>query len=151
MSSSDQINAIVDAIISRVNDNAEALGGLISVTERDEEPAYIEPLTSYVIPFVEGRDTIGIYANGEEHSYPVHIVAFYKYPDLATGLRPVRNWGLAALDLFTRTNATITTTSALGIPCGAETASATLEIGYWRNGDYVMHFWTLGLQVKQII
>ena len=81
----------------------------------------------------------------------MHIVAFYKYSDLATGLRPVRNYGLAALDLFTRANATITATSALGVLCGAETVSAGLEVGYWRNADYVMHFWTLALQVKQVI
>jgi hypothetical protein len=150
VSSSDQINCIIDAITGRITTNLVALG-LNSVTERDEDPTYLNPPEAYIIPFVEGKDKIGIYANGEEHNYPVHLVGFYKYADLATGLRPVRNSGLAALDLFTRANASVRGTSALGIACGAEIVDAGLEVGYWRVGDYVMHYWSLNLQVKQVI
>lgn len=157
MSSSDIINGVIDTIIGRITTNLVVLG-LTSISERDEDPMYINPPEAYAVPFVEGRDTIKLYSNGEEHTYPLHIIGFYKYQDTATpataisaGLRPTRDYGLAALDLFTRANATITGTSALGVPCGGEIVDATLEVGYWRVADYAMHYWGLNLQVKQII
>ena len=150
MSSADQINCVIDAIIARITTNLVALG-LNQITERDEEPTYINPPEAYAVPFVEGRDTIQIYSNGEEHTYPLHLIGFYKYTDITTGLRPTRGYGLAALDLFTRENATVRGTSELGVLCGGEIVNASLEVGYWRLGDYVMHYWTLNLQVKQVV
>ena len=150
MSSSDQINCIIDAIIGRITTNLTPLG-LTRITERDEDPTYIEPPEAYAIPFVEGRDTIQIYSNGEEHTYPLHLIGFYKCADITSGIRPTRDYGLAAFDLFIRENATVRGTSVLGVLCGGEIVNASLEVGYWRNGDYIMHYWTLNMQVKQVI
>lgn len=146
MSSADAINGVIDAILARITANFTTLG-ITAVTEKDEQPRYINPPEAYVIPFVEGRDTIRMLQGGEEHTYPVNIVGFYKYDDIVTGLRPVRTYGLAALDLFTRANGTITSADGLH---GAEANSAFFEVGYWRNGDYIMHYWTLQLQIVQI-
>jgi len=103
-----------------------------------------------VIPFTEGKDQIKLYADGEEHKYPVSIVAFYKYADITTGLRPVRNYGMDCLDLFSRTNATIRGSYG-GATVGAEVEDMNLEIGYWRVADYTMHYFALQLTVKQVI
>jgi len=136
--------------MARITTNLVILG-LDRISERDEDPRYITPPEAYAIPFVEGRDTIKLYANGEEHTYPLHIVAFYKGTDITSYIRSTRDYGLAALDLFTQANATVRGTSVLGVVCGGEVVDASLEVGYWRIGDYVMHYWTLNLQVKQVI
>lgn len=154
MSSPDQINAVIDAVIARINANLSPLG-LDRVTERDEQPAYLTPPEAYAIPFVEGRDTIKLFADGEEHTYPLNIVGFYKYQGtsgMTDGLRPTRTYGLTALDLFTRTNATVRTTSPLGIICGGEIKDdASVEVGYWRNADFAMHFWLLKMTFNQVV
>jgi hypothetical protein len=147
MSSADAINGIIDTLIARLNANSVLLG-ISKVTETDQEPRYLDPPEAYVIPFVEGKDTIGMYAGGDEHTYPINIVAFYKCDDIQTGLRPTRTYGLNALDLFNGDNGTLITSSGL---YGAEANSALLEVGYWRVGDYIMHYWSLQLQMRQIV
>jgi len=149
VSSADAINGIADTIIARITANFTPLG-LTTITETDQEPQYIDPGTAYIIPFVEGKDTIKIFNGGEQHNYPINLVGFYKYPDIPTGLRPVRSYGLTALDLFTRKNATLTYT-VNKTTYGSEVVGATLEVGYWRNGDFIMHVWTLQLQMQQVI
>lgn len=150
MSSEAAINGVIDALITRLQTNYAALGltAATSVEERDEEPKYIDDKTCYVIPLAEGKDSVKLYANGEDHTYPITIVAFYKYASISTGLRPVRTYGYTALDLFTRTNANIVSSDGLH---GAEASDATVEAYYWRNGDFVMHAWSLQLQIHQIV
>ena len=148
MSSADSINGIVDAILAIITANFATLG-ITAVTETDEEPRYIEPSQAYVIPFVEGRDTIRTFAGGNEHTYPVNIVGFYKYDTIQAGLRPTRTYGLDALDLFSGSSGSLYSVTLSG-PVGAEVGDASLEVGYWRNGDYIMHYWTLQLQIRQI-
>lgn len=149
MSSDDKINAVIDVILARMTTNLSALG-LVRVTEKDEDPGYLDPNEAYVIPFAEGKDQIKLYADGEEHTYPVTIAAFYKYADIATGLRPVRNYAMDCLDLFARTNATLRGSYG-GATVGAEIEGMNLEVGYWRVGDYIMHYFALRLTVKQVI
>ena len=96
MSSADAINHVIDALIARLNTNLVQLG-ISKVTETDQEPKYLDPPEAYVIPFVEGKDSIGMFAGGDEHVYPINIVSFYKYDDIQTGLRPTRTYGLNAL------------------------------------------------------
>ena len=147
MSSEAAINLVIDTLLARITTNFSALG-ITAVTERDEEPQYIEPSTAYVIPFVEGKDSIRMLSGGEEHSYPINIVGFYKYADIATGLRPVRTYGLTCLDLFTRNNGTII--SADGYHA-AEANDATIEVGNFRVGDYIMHYFSLQLMMRQMV
>ena len=150
MSSPEAINGAIDALIAVITANLTTLG-LTAVTEPDQEPRYLAPPEAYVIPFVEGIDSIKILSGGEEHTYPINVVGFYKYVDIQTGLRPVRTYGLTALDLFTRSNGTLHFTMTGGVKGGAEVNDTTLEVGYWRTGDYIMHYWQLGLQIRQIV
>ena len=147
MSSADAINHVIDALIARLNANLVQLG-ISKVTETDQEPKYLDPPEAYVIPFVEGKDSIGMFAGGDEHVYPINIVSFYKCDDIQTGLRPTRTYGLNALDLFNGDNGTIQSSDGL---YGAEANSSTLEVGYWRVGDYIMHYWSLQLSMRQIV
>jgi hypothetical protein len=146
VSSEAAINGVIDAVLARIAANYTPLG-ITSVEERDEEPRYIEPSTAFVIPFAEGKDSIKMLQGGEEHTFPITIVGFYKYPTIAAGLRPVRTYGLVALDLFTRENSTIISSDGLH---GAEATDATFEVFYWRNGDFVMHAWSLQLSIRQV-
>jgi len=147
VSSADAINGVIDALIARLNANLVTLG-ISKVTETDQEPRYLDPPEAYVIPFVEGKDAIGMYAGGDEHVYPINIVGFYKCETIQAGLRPTRTYGLNALDLFNGSNGTLLSSSGL---YGAEANSASLEVGYWRVGDYIMHYWTLQLSMRQIV
>lgn len=149
MTSEAAINGVIDALLARLATNYAALGltASTSIEERDEDPRYIETGTCYVIPFAEGKDTVRLLSGGEEHSFPITIIGFYKYADISTGLRPVRTYGLNCLDLFTGTNGNIVSSDGLH---GAEATDATIEVGYWRVSDYIMHFWSLQLSIRQV-
>ena len=93
------VNSIVDEVISRLNANKTALGGINTVTEKDEHPAVIEnPPEIFVVPVGAGEDKMYT-IQGEDynyHEFPIEIIGAYRYYNqtaIADGLRPTRNYG----------------------------------------------------------
>jgi len=151
----DSVNALVDAIIDRL-DGAKASLGISTVTEGDELPTYIEPGTLYVIPLIEGKDTMRIAQGddtGVQHDFPVTLVGYYKATDIATGLRPTRSYGYAALDLFVGGSAEVLegTLEDDSTVLGYVKDTATLEVGYARITDYAVHWFIVKMQVTAIL
>lgn len=142
------INSIVDEIISRIENNATELGGIVEVLEKDEDPALIEKFpTVFVIPMGDGEMALQN-IQGEDGNYmdfPVHIVGIYKTYGLDAiedGLRPTRNYGLVCNSLFSGDNGVITENSIR--------INSTMRTGYWTAVDYVLHYFYLTIQIKSI-
>ncbi len=158
------IDAIIDTMIARIETNKTALG-LSSVEERDEMPGYVEPGACFVIPLVEGRDVMRTPIGGGplEHEIPVTIVAHFQTETIAAGLRSTRDRGYGVVDLFFGSPAAETIAGTvieegegedpdvvIGMPV-AHTYDPTLEAGYARITDYVLHWFIVKINLKTVI
>lgn len=146
-STSSKVDGVVDAIITLVT-NATTIGTLTGVYERDEHPAI--PANegrlpcAYVVPLIEGKDVIRLTMTKTNmyHTFPVHVIAYYDMPDVASSLRTVRDYAYNLVDVFA------TNTS---FPSGDISPDMTVEAGYWTSqGGYVIHYWIVGLTVKML-
>jgi len=158
------MNAVIDAMIARIETNKTALG-ISSVEERDEMPGYVEPGACFVIPLVEGRDVMRTPIGGGplEHEIPVTIVAHYRTETVAAGLRSTRDRGYGMIDLFHGSHAAETVEGSVveegegeepDVVLGtalAYTADPTLEVGYARVADYVLHWYIVKISLKTVI
>jgi hypothetical protein len=145
MISSERIDSIIDQMIQRLSDNKASLGLNVDsqVIEGDEFPTYLNPPVIYVIPLVEGEDNITFHMGSDDasHEFPVSMAGYYKYFDVNTGIRPVRGWGYAAMDLFRGKNNML--------DCG-RAINPRLRVRYFRVTDYILHVWTVRYQIKTI-
>lgn len=171
-----RIDAVIDAIINRLDTYKADLGGALSVTEGDENPAYIDTLPSiYVIPLAEGKDQMITHGSGEcTHTFPVVVVGYYKSASVAAALRTTRRYGYHAISLFLGDNrlleGSIDSDGSIGAdgPGDGETwqsltgvytiqekwpayvSNPTLECGYWQVNDRFIHYWIATLTVNCI-
>lgn len=151
MTTASAINSIVDGIITKIQENSSALGDPIRINEWDEHPAYPaergELPSIYILPFVDGKDKISWTMGNTnlEHTFPVTVVGYYKFDDVETSLRIVRDYGCNLLDLFVG----YTCASKIGI---GEVYEASMEGGYWipSGGAFVVHIFIVTLWIRVI-
>ncbi len=148
-----RVNGLIDAIIARIEAGGGPLG-ILAVDERDEIPAYVDPGTCFVIPLVEGKDVMRTPIGGGslEHQFSVTIVAYYRYDDIAAGLRPTRDAGYGVLDLFFGDHDRETIEAVVGEEAlQAYPYDPVLEVGYARITDYVLHWFIATIKLKVVI
>jgi hypothetical protein len=160
MTTSTTINAVIDAMISRITTNIASFGGTVNtpVREGDEEPAAVDIFPSlYVVPLLGSGDTMTQHMNSSAlfHEFPLTVIGFYKDYTVNGSLRTTRNYGYAMIDLFAGpTNYKITGTITVeGTPVtigGAVVTSWTLEVMYWRVNDYIVHNFVARFMIKSI-
>jgi hypothetical protein len=146
------MDAYVDAVIARIQDNEDLLvpKGLapLTVLEGDEEPNRIDKFPQVrVIPLVGEGDRITFpQGDFQEHNFSTTLIGFYQYRDIPSGLREVRKFGYNALQLFTGDNQYVQATLENGTVFGVATLENTqLRVGYRRSGDYILHAWQVTL------
>ncbi|MFA7122358.1 MAG: hypothetical protein WC277_12825 [Bacilli bacterium] len=165
-----KFDALIEGIMTRISGAKDTID-IETVREGDELPAYLETNSIYVIPLIEGRDQIKTHMGDDEvvvHEFPVQVVGYYRYTGrtaISDGLRPVRGYGFDVIDLFTPgvsgALATSVTEGAVepdefgdGGDPGTTTDVAcfftdpSLESGYMRITDYVIHYFIVTLNVK---
>ena len=149
MATSDDINGIIDTVISRLTTNVTSLGGSASspIVEGDELPAQIREFPAfYVIPLISGGDHISQKMSGSPrfHEFHLTVVGVYKSNSISSLLRSVRNYGYAAVDLFSLENQKITNAEGLSAYC----LNPVLEVNYhYANGSFI-HTWAVDLSLK---
>jgi hypothetical protein len=152
MVTSDTINSVIDAILTRVTTNITTLGGTATspVIEGDEMPERITIFPSiFVIPLIEGGDIVTTHMGGIKnifHEFSVSIVGIYRASTVSELLRTTRNYGYAALDLFSGP----INYKVVGTGCGAVLVEHKLEVSYHRVGDRIIHVWILKMTAKTV-
>lgn len=155
MTSSTSINSIVDSVVSDLETASTTLGlgATPKVYERDEHPASAlsrgDIPCAYVIPLLEGGDTIGLHIDDlpHKHDFAITVTAYYMGNDttvsqLATDLRTTRNYGYAFVDIYK------TKTRGAYFTGGGWVKSFKLDVGYWiSGGGQVVHFWIVKMNV----
>ena len=115
MSTADLIDGIVDAITTRINSNASALG-VGGCEERAEDPAVMDKVRQYggyiyVIPLAEGRDRMDNMQSSQDkemyHNFSINVTGYYNSTSsaltskgLITALRGTRRMAYNMIDLF---------------------------------------------------
>lgn len=105
MTTYEDINAIIDGIVARMETNIVSLGGTSGqkVIEGDETPAAIRSFPSfYCLPLIDGGDQITTVMSfgPRDHFFKVILAGAYKSIGIAALLRTTRNYGYVCADLF---------------------------------------------------
>lgn len=154
MSTAQMIDGVVDAIITRVNNNLVALN-LGGIEERAEDPATLDKVRqygswAYIVPLAEGRDRMDIMQgspSGEMyHNFSINIPAYFNMTStvssdgsLTNSWRTTRDNGYNLIDLFTGNNSQI----GYGFVFRAE-----LESGYYQIVDQLITTYNVKFFVK---
>jgi len=155
----EDVNSIIDAMKSRIETNITSLGGTAGTTviEGDEQPAGVRVFPSfYITPLLEGGDKITTHMSNtpQKHEFSVIVSGVYKGANVSSLLRTTRNYGYAAVDLFSVSNQAVSgiyydeegkvdTTRAIKAYC----VNPVLEVGYHQVRDYILHVWSVRFQV----
>lgn len=145
------ISGVAAAIRARILANAANLGNIAEIKDRDEDPSIIADNSRQmpvvcVIPLGDGADTI-LFAMGSSdwlHDFTVRIIGYYRFSldnkDPFSDLATVRKYSYDTLELFRgATNA--------GVYPGANVKGATIEVGYFIVGDYIIYRYDIALKV----
>ena len=134
--------------------NKVALGDIIEIKDRDEDPAIISDNAAQlpvvcVIPLGDKPDKITFTMGGNDwiHDFTIRIVGYYRFSydnkDPFSDLILVRKYAYDTVELFRgATNA--------GFYPGANAKGATIELGYFMTTDYVIYRYDIGLNVTMI-
>lgn len=154
MATADQVNAVIDVIISRITTNITSLGGTVStpVTEGFEEPTYLVKTGNlpsiWILPHFEGGDEMetSISSPDMKHEFSVLIVGYYGSvsDNLSDLLRTVRGYGYACIELFSGNNQGL---GGSGRPAVVR-SETRLTPDAWRVADYIVHSWQVKLTVS---
>lgn len=144
------ISGAAAAVRSLITTNATALGGVVEVRDRDEDPAVIAnsikvmPIVC-VIPLGDKSDTITFTmgANNWIHSFEIRIIGYYPFSqdnkDVFSDLATVRQYAFDTIELFRGGK------KAAFYP-GANATGATIQLGYQMVTDYVIYRFDIGLK-----
>lgn len=148
------INAIVDALISDLQTATTlGLGTSPKVYERDEHPQAAlsrgDLPCAYVIPIMEGGDTITVNMDNMPHlhDFPITVTAYYMGNDvtatqLETDLRTIRNYAYEFLDYYK------THSGGHRLTCNGNIKSFKVDVGYWiSGGGKIVHFWICKMNI----
>jgi hypothetical protein len=138
------INAVTDAVITRLNSNVVALGNFVSVKERDQEPSVladspnllpvlvVQPLSNRSDSMRETMGTTGeIY-----HRFTLSISGYYLFTNLDSDIRTMRGYAYTCLDLFRGSNQQVATAYVTG---------ASVNPGYFVLVDKSIYKWVVNL------
>jgi len=148
MTTSAAVNLIVDEIISRLNTNATALGGVLAVKEKSEDPAVVANFHAalpiiYVIPLADTKEKIQMTMQGGgdniHNNFTVTIAGYYHFADVDNYLRTLRGYAYDVVDLFSGTGNQVSIGNVY---------AADLEVGYFTVVDNVIHSFNLKLYIK---
>ena len=151
MATYEEINSIVDAIISRITTNITKLGGTSGtpVTEGDELPERITVFPSiFVVPLIGDGDRITTKMSNTPrfHEFPVTIAGVYRAVSVSESLRKTRQYGYEAVDLFTGPG----NQKVVGTKGQAVCIDPVMTPGYYRVGNWFIHTWSVRMTVKTI-
>jgi hypothetical protein len=144
MTSTAAINAVTDAVISRLNSNVVALGNFIAIKERDQEPSVLADHVNLtpvlvVMPLSNRSDnmrmTMG--TTGEVyHRFTLTITGYYAFDDLTTSIRTLRGYAYTCFDLFRGSNQQV---------AAAYITGASVNPGYFVMVDKPIYKWNVTL------
>jgi len=149
MTSTATINAVTDAIITRLNTNVVALGNFIAIKERDQEPSVLAESASYlpvivVMPLSNKVDTFTetIGTTGEiYHRFSFSISGYYVFSGLDADIRTMRGYAYTCLDLFRGSNSQVSIAHVTG---------GTVDPGYFVLVDKPLYKWIVTLNMIMI-
>lgn len=148
MLTKDFADGLVDAIISRIEDNASSLGNPV-VLEWSEDVSVVENLPAiYVVPMVGKAKAIQAQGSDDEKvSIPVTIAGYYNPDDnddsdVRVSMRVIRDYGFDCGDLFRGDAAEVRFTDGTQY-AGAICTEKTVENAYWGIVDRVIHVFTI--------
>ena len=163
MPTSEDFNAIVDGMKAVLTTNITSLGGTAGTTpilEGDEMPAAIRSFpTIYIIPLGGGPDQITTKQSNSPrfHEFSVIIAGAYKSATISSMLRTVRNYGFAAMDMFSLHGQAVSgvyydqdgkvdPTKAIKAYC----INPKVSTAYHQVKDFFVIIWSLELSVKMV-
>ena len=148
----DAIAAFATTIRTRITDNADTLGDVKQVLDRDEDPAIIAKNASLlpticVIPIGEGKDSITFSMGSDDwqHEFSVFIVGYYRFSQdnksAYSDINTMRQYAFGLLELFRGADAFFD---------GGNIYKATVEIKPYQEMDYVLDRFLITMNVKLI-
>lgn len=150
MTSFTSISGAAAAIRALYLTHSATLGGIVTIRDRDEDPAIIGdnanrlPMVC-VIPLGDKADRITFSMGSSDwlHEFTIQIVGYYRFSqdnkDPFADLATVRQYAFDALEMFRGpTNA--------GFYAGCNATGADIDIGYFMTTDYVIYRYDIALK-----
>jgi hypothetical protein len=146
----EQIDSVIDEMISRIKNNITDLGGdsSTSVIEGDEEPKLVRTFPSiFIIPLIESGDKITTKIGGGQrfHEFSITIVGIYRKNTVSEFMRDCRDYGFTCADLFSDENQKVSGTSG-----NAFLLDPVVHPAYHRVADKIVHTWSVKLSAKLV-
>lgn len=146
MSSIETVNACVDAVINRLDDNRAKLGNPQHIYEKLEEPAilaedHVLPVI-HVLPLAERDDTMSLTLGDDEslhHDFGITLIGVYDTTSIKDDLRLIREYGYTCADLFKGDGAAVGPGHIYKITMGVRAMTIV---------DHVLQEFVITLQVK---
>lgn len=145
------VSGAAAAVRARILANATALGGIVTIKDRDEDPAVLAdnavglPMVC-VIPLGDGTDSVNFSMGSNDwlHEFTIRIVGYYRFSednkDPFKDLAEVREYAYNTLELFRGA------TKAAFYP-GANATGGTIDLGYFIMEDYVIYRYDIALKI----
>lgn len=143
MTSFTAISGAASAVRTRILANASLIGNVVTIKDRDEDPAVIVdnakdlPMVC-VIPLSDEPDkvTFSMSSNDWLHDFDIRIIGYYRFTvdnkDPFSDLATVRQYAYDTLELFRGP-------TKAGFYPGCNAKGATIDLGYSMTGDYVIY------------
>lgn len=137
------ISGAASAVRARILANAVALGGIVSIKDRDEDPAVLADNANQlpmvcVVPLGDKADIIdfSMSSNDWKHEFDLRIIGYYRFSmdnqDPFADIDTVRQYSFGILELFRGP-------TLAGFYRGCNAKGASIDIGYNMTADYVIY------------